>query len=130
MKWDSWVGHGPNGPVVMQIKTLFTVHILRKDGTVDEWKVQLHRMINTDKPGCWHTHPARAFRFVLWGGYIEEVIRSGKPLSRWIKCRPGFSGWVTPDHTHRIAALYGKTSWSLWIRGPITHEVQLVGWGW
>lgn len=125
MKWDHWVGPTDHEyHAVMYIKTLFTFR---------GWKYQLHKMVQHDRAGCFHTHPARAFRLVLWGGYWEQTtgrLVGGEPALCLSPCGPGFFGWVTPEYTHRVASLMGKVSYSLWIRGPITHDIRLVGPGW
>lgn len=139
MKYESWVGHSDDGPVVMWIKTLFTVK---------KWKTQLHKIVKADLPGCFHTHPARALRVVLGAGYIEEVwvatlmevpcksldkvwrVPGGNGWTYYRTIRRGFIGWVTPNYTHRVASLLGTSSISLWIRGPVTHKICLRGWGW
>lgn len=121
MQWDKWIGH-QDGTPVMLTKNLFAFK---------GWELQLHKIVNTDKPGCLHTHPARAFRLVFWGGYIEEVWGKDEMVLGVFKtCRPVFFGRVEPDYTHRIAGLLGKVSYSLWLRGPTTHKIKLRGWGW
>lgn len=110
------------------------------------WTVGLHRFVGADAPGCFHSHLGVAYRLVLWGGYVEEVLRT--PEMAWIARDdlsrmdynttveaftykrtffPGRFGKITHDFEHRIDRLLGKTSWSLWIRGPVTHEVNTRG---
>jgi hypothetical protein len=62
---------------------------------------------------------------VLWGGYVEEMPDGTKKT--W---RPGMAGVVRPDFVHRIDRLLARRSFSLWLRGPITHKINLVGPGW
>lgn len=112
----------------------------RKDGTTTffmrkllgfrGWTIRLHKFTDADDPGCFHSHPAKAWRLILWGGYVEEIYPVGyeeNNISPWFAFRtwkPGDFGYVAPDFVHRIDKLRGKVSISLWIRGPITHKVQ------
>lgn len=98
-----------------------------------EWSLRLHKIVRPDKELCWHTHPAVAYRFILRGGYAEEVaFRAG---DKWFQARvnlwlPGDFGRVAPDLCHRVDWLPHAESWSLWLRGPRTHPVYLNGRGW
>lgn len=85
-------------------------------------RIDLHKMVNADDEGCYHSHPALAWRFVLWGGYIEET-----PDEEWIVWKPWRMGFVRPEFKHRIAFLLGKCSISLWIRGKVTHKIDFDG---
>ncbi len=116
--WDEWRGDF-DGRVVMQIK-----HLASWRG----YKLDLHRFVAADAPGCRHTHPAKALRLVIWGGYVEE-FEDGERL-QLRSCRPGFLGLVQPALCHRVASLLGTVSYSLWLRWPKTHEVHLRGPGW
>jgi hypothetical protein len=82
-------------------------------------------MVGADLAGCYHTHPAKALRLVLWGGYVEE-LEDGTRVQWW----PGKVGLVRPDLSHRIASLPRGNSYSLWLRGPKTHKIELRGPGW
>lgn len=83
------------------------------------WTVRLHRFEHPDDPGCFHSHPAVAYRLILWGGYVEET-----PDGAHKSWRPLMLGRVDPDFVHRIHSLRnGRTSITLWVRGPITHKV-------
>lgn len=114
--WTEWRGD-LQGRVVMQIKQLCCVF---------GWRVDLHRFVDADAPECFHTHPSLAFRVVLWGGYVEEL--EGGRLRIW---RPGMAGVVRPELSHRVASLRnGRSSWSLWIRGPKCARIELLGVGW
>ncbi|WP_421792780.1 hypothetical protein [Hyphobacterium sp.] len=117
--WHEWRGHF-DGTVVMWIRNLF-----RFSG----WRVDLHKFVAADMEGCFHSHPARAFRIVLRGGYIEELYGK-RGLEELRVCGPGFFGFVYPETVHRIDHLLNGPSWSLWIRWPKTHEVKLLGDGW
>jgi hypothetical protein len=115
MKWDYfiWNKHKPGDPV-FAIKTLF-----RLNG----WSFRIHKFYQADEPGCFHSHPAVAYRVILWGGYIEETEHGDK-----IAWRPGMFGKIVPNFVHRIHALRnGRSSVSLWIRGPITHDIETTG---
>lgn len=116
--WDEWRGDF-DGRVVMQIK-----HLASWRG----FKLDLHRFVAADAPGCRHTHPAKAWRLVIWGGYVEEV-EVGTTLELRT-CSPLFAGMVQPQLCHRIDSLLGKVSYSLWLRWPKSHEVELRGDGW
>lgn len=83
------------------------------------WTVRVHRFDHADDAGCFHSHPAVAYRLILWGGYWEETIWGD--LVEW---RPGSFGKIVPDFEHRIHKLRKRSSYSLWIRGPITHKVK------
>lgn len=113
--WDEWRGTKA-GHVVMRIKSIATWRGRRVD---------LHQMVDADAAGCFHTHPARAVRIILWAGYTEEI--EGGATRRWW---PGMVGLVRPELSHRIAAVHGRASYSLWIRGRKSHPVQLRGDGW
>lgn len=115
-RYDAWVGHFDG------TKTMLIRHLFHWRG----WRIDLHRMINTDMLDCFHTHPAKAIRIVLWGGYVEELADG--TYKSWL---PGMIGLVRPELAHRIAALVnGRESWSLWLRAPKTHPINLVGDGW
>lgn len=117
--WDEWRGDF-NGNVTMRIKTLVS------------WrgrKLDLHQMVAGDAPGCFHTHPARAIRWVFWNGYVEEI--ESEPGHMILRGMPAPSiSIVRPELSHRIAWLRGPVSYSLWLRGRKTHKVQLRGPGW
>lgn len=93
-----------------------------------------HVFEGADEEGCFHTHPAWAFRLVLWGGYVEEayIKRHLYPnghhyvlKKRWFF--PGRFGIVAPHFEHRIDRLLFKRSVSLWVRGPIKFEILTRG---
>lgn len=89
-------------------------------------RVSLHRMVAADDPACFHTHPAFAIRLILSGGYVEE-LESGEAVT-WV---PGAFGIVKPELAHRVASLCnGRSSYSLWIRGPKIAPTKLRGAGW
>ena len=114
--WNEWRGDF-DGNVTMLIK-----HLLHWRG----YKVDLHKMIAPDRYGCFHSHPAKAIRVVFWGGYVEEIYQRG--FVCWL---PLDFGIVRPQMIHRIDALVNeKCSYSLWIRWPKSHEIELHGDGW
>lgn len=116
MKWDEWRG-SQDGRPTMWIRCLVAWRGFRID---------LHKFIAADERGCFHTHPAKAWRLILWGGYVEQ-LESG----RYRIWRPWMAGFVRPELSHRIALLWnGRVSYSLWIRWPKSAEVQLRGDGW
>ncbi len=113
LRWDEYRDNFDGVPVFL-IKKLF-----RFAGCV----VQIHKFLKADAPDCFHTHPAWAIRIVLWGGYVEELGDG-----RWRTWFPGQIGIVRPDYEHRIGGLRnGKSSWSLWIRGPKIAGINVRG---
>ena len=92
------------------------------------WTIGLHRFTGADALGCFHTHYGVAYRLILWGGYVEEVRL---PMSERVELRtwfPGRFGKITHDYEHRIDRLLnGRASWTLWVRGPITHKITTRG---
>lgn len=124
VQWDYWVGSDPVGDydsAVVRVKTWFK-----------RWgcHIDLHNITRGDEVGCFHSHPAWAFRIVLMGGYEEEVMdeKTGETYKQlW---RPGNIGLVAPDFVHRIHRTLDGESYSLWLRWRITHGTRLVGIGW
>lgn len=112
MKYDLTI-KTPKGEPVLLIKYLF-----RAFGC----EINLHKIVRGDDVGCFHTHPARALRIVLWGGYVEQ--RGDGSMVFW---DPGKWGIITPEFEHRIAYLYGKASYTLWFRGHVTAEIKTRG---
>jgi hypothetical protein len=126
--WDRWIGNLDGEPVYFQ-KRLFS---WRWRGNV--WTLRLHKFVKADNAACFHTHPAHAYRLILWGGYVEEILNPewlrnlGNCRATW---RPGMFGYVAPELCHRIDALRnGRTSYSLWIHGPKVASIELHGAGW
>ena len=115
INWDEWRGSLDGRP------TFWEKHLISWRG----WKVDLHKFVAADDPGCFHTHPAWALRIVLWGGYREEVP-NGFMRTFW----PGRIGLIAPWFCHRTAELLRGPSYSLWIRGPKVADIQLHGDGW
>lgn len=96
--------------------------------------IGFHVFEDGDEEGCFHSHPAWAFRLVLWGGYVEEayVKRNLYPSGyhHVLKKRtffPGRFGFVAPDFEHRIDRLLFKRSVSLWVRGPLKWDILTRG---
>lgn len=113
MKWTEWRGSFDGRPA-MYIKRLFELN---------GWRLDLHKFVRPDDDGCFHTHPAKAWRFIVWGGYSEQ-LSDGTVVRRGV----GFFGGVNPELEHRIHSLNnGMTSWSLWLRAPKTHKIYLRG---
>lgn len=127
----------------MRLKYDFAIHRLDEDQTPvfyvkhllhwRGWRIDLHKMVAPDQDACYHTHPANAIRIILYGGYVEEVYDRDAPKifrthrNWWI---PGMIGRVRPELCHRIHALFGHVSYSLWLRAPIMHNVTFFGRGW
>lgn len=134
-RWDRWIGNDPVGgyeTAVLKIKHL--VHLFG-------WRIDLHCFIAADGEGCFHTHPAMAVRVVLCGGYEEEIwdrrpwnpsftclgsiTKRPRDFDLWL---PGSVGIIRPEFAHRVHRLAnGKSSYSLWFRGPITHDIHILG---
>jgi len=149
MRWDEWRG-SLDGRPVMYIKRLFWFPIGYdfKRRKILAVRMDLHKMVRADDPGCFHTHPANAIRIILKGGYTEERLwiegATGCPDVGYTGCRfpscsclkyrkyffAGNMGIVHTNYCHRIAGLWEDVSYSLWIRGPIIADVQLIGDGW
>lgn len=102
--------------------TIFIRNIL----TIGAWKLDWHVIVAPDALEAFHSHPGTAWRLILWGGYVEELFGEHRRLVRWMPLK---FGRVLPSLTHRVAHVYGR-SYSLWLRGPKTHETLLVGSGW
>ena len=116
LRWPEWTG-SVDGKITM---------LTRRIAKVRGRNADLHKFVGTDEPACYHSHPATALRVVLWGGYVEQM--SDGTLRTW---RPGMFGIVRPHHAHRIHSLLnGHSSYSLWLRGPRTHDIKLIGNGW
>lgn len=132
--WDEWRGDFGGRPV-MYIKRLLRIPLYRSKGRVRSIRIDLHKMVAPDAPDCFHTHPAWAIRMPLWGGYEEEILEERCDLlwdERWHRIQRALDiSLVAPALCHRIASLLnGRVSYSLWIRGPITADVELRGDGW
>jgi hypothetical protein len=94
------------------------------------WELAVHRFVGADAPNCFHTHYGFAIGWILWGGYVEEVVAKGSDGPRYVErvWFPGRIGWITADYEHRIDHLLnGKSSWTLWLRGPITANITTRG---
>ncbi len=113
--WHEWIG-AIDGRETTLVRTLVNLR---------GWRVDLHKIIGSDDPECFHTHPATAIRVILWGGYFEEIEGGYRR-----RLKPGRISFVRPWLSHRIAELPNGASWSLWLRSPKTAAVQLRGPGW
>jgi hypothetical protein len=113
LKWDEYRDNF-NGQPVFFIKKLFTGF---------GCAIQVHKFVKADEPNCFHSHPAWAIRIILWGGYVEEMVDE-----RWRTWFPGRIGIIRPDFQHRIGGLRnGRSSWSLWLRGPKVATINITG---
>lgn len=129
--WDEWRGDFKDR-AVMWIKRIAKIPLFMSNefGKMN-LRIDLHKMVAADAPGCFHTHPGWSFRIVLHGGYYEEVEPVACDGWKFALLCPGAFGFVRPDYCHRIHALVnGKSSYSLWLRGPVIADVTLVGEGW
>lgn len=112
MKYDIEI-KSPDGFNVLLIK-----HLFKRFG----WEINLHKIVSPDAAYCFHTHPAKAFRIILKGGYYEQLS-----TGEMIKWSLGNMGFIYPEFEHRIHALKKGSSYTLWIRGPITAEIKTRG---
>lgn len=112
------------------------------------WTLDLHKFVAADPPNDYHSHPYRARRLVLSGGYEEHVMPPNSPVIHreddkrlsFVEeplvnvLHEGHGGWVEPSTVHRIAdirayagAKYLNSShypaFSLWWHGPRTAGV-------
>lgn len=115
INWDEWRG-SLDGRPIMWIKNLLSFR---------GYKLDLHKFVGADDSQCFHTHPARALRVILWGGYIEELENGTN--RKWFPLRFGI---VTPSLSHRISKLLYARSYSIWFRWPKTAKIKLNGSGW
>lgn len=102
-------------------RTFLEKDLFSKDG----YKITLHKMIAADDSECFHSHPATAIRWIVKGGYVEELYDGRKK-----NILEGSISIVRPNTKHRIHSLIEDESISLWIRSPKTHEIELMGSGW
>lgn len=116
MRWDEWRGNLDGSVIVMRIK-----HLLSFNG----YKLDLHKFIGEDAAECFHTHPAMAIRLIIRGGYIEEI--EGGKLKVW---KAPMIGIVRPELSHRVSTVFSGGAYSIWLRFPKKHKVQLRGIGW
>lgn len=118
-EWDRWVSSVKGGDVSTAV--LWIKHLLHWERL--GWRVDLHKMTRPDEVNKFHTHPAFAWRIILAGGYVEEVvdpISGDLYMQKWL---PGNVGLIEPQFCHRIAFLYDGPSYSLWLRGRCTHDI-------
>lgn len=108
MKWD-----------YVEAGILYIKHLIRLGG----FQVNLHYITGVDAIDCYHSHPAKAFRIILRGGYIEEI--PDYRYSDYEYWHPGRCGMMQPEFIHRIAHVEDGGSWTLWIRWPVTHPIKL-----
>lgn len=115
MKWNEFV-YSKEGKPVIWIKRFIENRF---------FSISIHKITDIDELNCYHTHKALTFRFIFAGGYIEE-----REDGEFFALEPGQCGLVSPSYSHRIACLLDGPSYSLWIRGPVTHKVEFRGSGW
>lgn len=94
----------------------------------DRFSIHLHRISAADSADCYHSHPAEAFRVILWGGYAEENLTLPDWLRSVKRWWPGMCGRVHTLTIHRIHRV--KRSWSLWFRSNVLSSIYLFGNGW
>lgn len=129
--WDEWRGDADGTRPVMMIRKLVAIPVWWKPGKTFFVRLDLHKFVNSDPQDCYHTHPGYAIRWVVGGGYVEEVFPPGPNGRRYWCWRPWMIGIVPPKLAHRVArVINGKWSYSFWLRGPVVANVKLVGDGW
>ena len=123
MKWHEWRYNKDEGKPVFFIK-----HLVNLFGC----RINLHKIVDVDDADCYHTHPAKAIRIILWGGYYEHEFEQceGYEVIHLHQWSPRRFGIVKPEYCHRISTLLKGPSYSLWIRFRKTTEIKLVGSGW
>jgi hypothetical protein len=131
--WFEWRGSLDDRPS-MWIARVLQVPVWRRRGKWLSVRVDVHKFVRPDDPGCFHTHPAWAIRVPFWCGYVEEIYQrpgawtSAREMRYWW---PISFGLIAPSFAHRVHRLLGGgPSLSLWIRGPICADVKLLGEGW
>jgi hypothetical protein len=110
--------------------------------SIGNYSLKFHNMVRGDELGCYHSHHASAFRIVLKGGYLEQVVdQTGLeqnvkdyvaedanaslvprrqpiiPINAvpYVRLLKRFSfGRVKWDYVHRLDRVAVNT-WSLWI---------------
>lgn len=88
----------------------------------DGFRVHLHRFLRPDKDREVHSHPwAWAWSLVLCGGYLEERRGDADRLEA-IARRPGSVYPVWPDTYHRVARLFQRDCWTLFVSGPVVQS--------
>lgn len=84
-------------------------------------RIDLHRLMKPDGLDQFHSHPARSFRIILWGGYIEQM-----ETGQYKVWKPGMMGYIPKDLCHRIHLVFDPC-YTLWFRGKDRFKVRLVG---
>lgn len=80
--------------------------------------IYLHRFFRHDEDRHLHNHPWKwSFAIVLWGGYIEEKRNRKTGKIRTRRVWPGMINILGPKDFHRITALKGRETWSLFFAG-------------
>ncbi len=116
--WWYWNINNKDGVPVFKI-----THLLHLCGC----RIDLHKVVKVDDEGWFHSHPAWAVRIILWGGYEEEVLDQAFDCTYRVVWWPGRVGIVRPELTHRFNYLLnGRSSYSLWLRGPCNYDVDLT----
>lgn len=114
-KWVLGKGSIPGTPIMYTMRLFKTKRL----------GIDLHKIVHADAIDCFHTHPYRAIRIVLWGGYVEQM-ETGIKLIRL----PRYIGMINPASCHRIHSLLRGPSYTLWIKGRATHNAEMRGEGW
>lgn len=110
MKWDKRTVSNDETPV------MFTKYLIWFG---DKGRLDLHKIISKDFPGFFHSHPANAFRIVLWGWYVEELVDGTKKT--WF---PGMMGFVPGPLMHRFDKI-SKPTFTLWLRGRSQFKIRV-----
>jgi len=121
MRWSLLLPHGASAQDAAFLQRRLFWLPVRRGGEWRKLRACLNKVQMPD-PDNFHTHPATAIRIILKGGYVEVERRDDGREVEHVR-GPGNVSLVRPQFCHRIARLLDGPSWSLWLRGPITHDV-------
>lgn len=122
--WDRWISNEPDSDE--RAAVMWMRHVAHRWGR----RIDVHKFVQADAPGFFHSHVANAIRMVVAGGYVEEVydVVAQRPCGE-VVWRPGSFGIVRPGFVHRVARLLKGPSFSIWFRGRVTHPIRIYGEG-
>lgn len=87
--------------------------------TPRSWPVRvfLHRIYLSDAGLLLHCHPWSWLGFIITGGYIEHLPRSGHVLGELLgtirrRIRPGSVVFRRAEHVHRVELVDGRPAWT------------------
>lgn len=82
------------------------------------YSIKIHQILRPDEDRCSHDHPFDFLRFILWGGYEEEVRNPETGEITTHLRKPFRFYWCGEKFAHRITKLSKKSSWTLLFCGP------------